>query len=964
MPNSCARSLISLLASAGLCIGLAACSSCDEGDGNGAIGTVPDTTSDAGDIGDTGGETDGACGSDDDCSGSTPVCNTESGTCVECTEGGDCASGQVCDTDAQECVASQCGSGSSGESCDPSLDAGEGWSCVDAGNGPVCMKSCSMSDGSSCSGTEICMRTGERSASAVCFPSQCQGPTDTQNCDGVDEHPRFRSYSNGAKCVNYSEDALLPSSISDRLEDCGSASLCVPSGTQGTGDACNVVTTGDCEEGQGCQACNAENTCQGRICRSICTSDSECGSQENSCLGLDNNDVVGEDVGFCAESCDLYDGQQDCNSMGEGCQRLTNNIGYCGEVGEKGNMERCTRGANECAEGLTCLGLRSEGAGSVVSRCLPECAPAGRDESIRRAAAGCGGTYHGRAAYAHGDPATVDIYANGNRLVDDLAPGATESGVMNADYFELDVDALNRGSVAIDVTDGSASDASNPELTEDIFASSGLVETWLVHWNGQLAITPIPIRRSVTQPGTGAMVGKIQGGTVVPDFESNGSAVDVDLVAVPQGGSLSSDKVVLGEELGSEALGEAFAEIEAGSFTLYAFPESANHQMSNKIAEVSGLQVGARERATFVLNGTADDSDSVGVEAVKLPYAEAPAAPRWSCVALGAGYCLNECRESDYGTDWCGENSSCAPFQGNTPPSYCLADGGATRDPGDDCTLRTLAPSCKEGARCSVDGSGQGKCRSLCVGGSDDSEGDLTCESAQTCSAARGEVGPCLNSCTPGQNMEDTSCPENLQACVTNVVGEEGDGQAAFCSASGTNEQGDECGGSGDPLTSLLQNCEPGTMCAHGTGIKDSLRLALQGMFLEKPRVSAGVCRQSVDNPTAPRPTCRPTCEPFADDPGCPDGEACGLDLANGTPLNGVCLEEGDNIDSPASETKCQDNIGKMCGDASYCLPQPASGGVIRRCFEFCNANTDEGCTEGECEELRGFGVGIGLCRL
>jgi len=319
MPRSRTLSIVRFFAGAALSLGLAFVTSCSSCDGNETvedIGTLQDTGTDVSDG--TGGETDLSCSSDDDCGGTTPVCNSETDRCVECTSTDNCTPGQVCNTERNECVSAQCGSGSRGDSCDPELETGRGWRCVDAGKGPRCMRSCSMNDGAACRDFEICMRTGGTADSAVCFLSQCQNPTDTQNCEGVEDHPRFGSYPEGAKCVNYSENALVPSGISNRLEDCGSASLCVPSGTQDTGEECNILTTGDCPEGADCRACNAENHCQDGTCRSICTSDGDCTETAESCIGLEEEQIVGDNTGFCAQPCDLYDGEDDCSVSGEG----------------------------------------------------------------------------------------------------------------------------------------------------------------------------------------------------------------------------------------------------------------------------------------------------------------------------------------------------------------------------------------------------------------------------------------------------------------------------------------------------------------------------------------------------------------------------------------------------------------------------------------------------------------------
>lgn len=100
------------------------------------------------------------CTSNSDCSGNTPICNTTTGTCVQCLENNDCPAGQICQNN--ECVVgTACSSNSDCSGSTPYCDTTTG-TCVqciensDCSSGQACSNNVCTACDSSCYGSYGC----------------------------------------------------------------------------------------------------------------------------------------------------------------------------------------------------------------------------------------------------------------------------------------------------------------------------------------------------------------------------------------------------------------------------------------------------------------------------------------------------------------------------------------------------------------------------------------------------------------------------------------------------------------------------------------------------------------------------------------------------------------------------------------------------------------------------------------
>lgn len=884
----------------------------------------------------------GACSSDGGGGANGAPQRDTGGSDVDEQDAGETDTEETVDPDGEEDTEEEGQCSEPREDCDPSEDAGPGFECIDAGFGPKCMQVCEGNG--NCPSDQVCLPSGEgEDAIAVCYPSQCQGPVDYARCSDVDSHPYLGDYgSEDARCSQIGQ------------ENCGSATLCVPGGTQETGDACTADSPIFCTS-ENCQPCNRENTCQDGTCQRICGADDDCNS--GSCVGLEHDGVVGENAGFCGEPCDAFSSGQ-CSDPNDGCTPLNGEIGYCRSSGEKGYMEQCQPAspddpsAHNCADGMDCIAMGQTSI-RVIARCLPRCnPPTGAEADQRENNATCGGTYYGRLAHFTDDSSALDIYLDDELAVDDLQAGSIDSGAAEDDFFTQDVNELfgkdeNRGKLKISVANGDSTDAGTPRTETVATLEGGRADTWVVHNDGSGdRLSRVPVPRGVPAPGEGNVT--VRAAHLVPDVQDGaGNAASVDIVLTTEGGD-PSNGTVLGEELFESAVTE-FAEVAEGTYDVYLFRSSDEHQSGNAVATLAGVEILDPAVVTLVLHGTVNTDDSVDFTGDQVPYAAPPKSPRYRCEPLdstapGTGVCMNECRTDDYGSDWCSEDNGCIGFRG---ASVCGPTGDSA--PGEDCSPGALLSGCEEGAVCTEDGGGNGTCRSRCVGGGT-SNTLLQCGEQTECNAQEGQLGDCGFGCTPNEDQSDSSCPENLESCIPEATGSDSE-ERAFCSPSGSKAEGEQCGGEGDPLTFLSQNCEPGTVCANGAGEGGSTDLALVGPYVHQDGYEPGTCQAAVDEPEAPTPTCRQLCDPMEEDP-CPEGQACGLDFLNESGAVGVCLDKVDEDDispdkTPATGNNCKtENLGKMCGDRSHCLPlgQPV-------CYQFCDWETKSGCDgDTECQ--------------
>ena len=853
------------------------------------------------------------CSSNDDCGGGLPVCGS-SGKCVECGSTSDCsAPGQVCQDNS--CQTGQCTS--VGDTCDPSKEAGVDFGCVDDGTGPACLKTCNTDGSSGCPNSQICLPSSdEMGAQDVCFQSQCDGPADTEGCKDITSHPLFGSYDNGAKCALVSNGAKI----------------CVPAGEKKAGESCTATSPLFCEEGEPCEVCASGNTCIQGVCKPVCTGDEDCSGSNISCVGDEEGILGSEGAGFCEEECEAFSRGQ-CSGADQGCTALNNDIGYCRPTGDKGFMEACTPPSDEmpqaleCQEGMDCLLFQaadSEAGRSAIHRCVPRCNPPSRDESnTADNDATCGGAMYGRFAHLKSAPATVDVYVDGTKVVEDLQAGGVsdaDSNAMGSQFFEL-----APGEREVKVVDGSASDASNPLLTVKPLVESGQVKTWAItEGSNGTTIQTVDVPRGVAAPAMGSGRSMIRAVHQVPDVTAMGNPVTVDLVAVEQGDDLSSG-ALLAEDVDFGDAG-AFVDVAGGvDYDLYVFENGATRTDGDELAKLTGITVTDETRWSLYLKGTLDSSDMEDVGVVAIPYSSAPEAPDLTCWTSSAepdpasGLCFEECTVDDYGKGICdGTSNACSSRLGG---HLCLPTGG--KQTGDSCDSGAFE-DCGGGSYCEQFGDGSGTCRSECVGGSS-SNPALECESSTTCAADMGDFGECRIGCDPGDNNSDTNCPSNLQTCFPAQV-TDGSAEGAWCSASDGKMEGDSCGGSGSGM--LVQNCEAGLFCSYAAG---------------DGRLISGNFARRTDE-MAPDPTCRANCTPFGSGSSCGSGQACMPDtlVSGGSVSVGVCLDRAQSAQGKATGQPCDPaDLGKMCGPSSMCL----QAGQNSLCIEFCDLTTGDNST-------------------
>ena len=131
------------------------------------------------------------------------------------------------------------------------------------------------------------------------------------------------------------------------------ARVCVPSGTQGIGQACSA--TNDCSEG---------GICLGQTigsCFEFCTNDGDCTGPGGLCL-LKLNDGVGgtvPNVTMCSQNCNPASATS-CNVTGLGCQIATDTatnktFTSCVAAGAGGDTAPCPNGTADCKSSFGCF---------------------------------------------------------------------------------------------------------------------------------------------------------------------------------------------------------------------------------------------------------------------------------------------------------------------------------------------------------------------------------------------------------------------------------------------------------------------------------------------------------------------------------------------------------------------------------------------------------------------------------
>jgi hypothetical protein len=633
---------------------------------------------------------------------------------------------------------------------------------------------------------------------------------------------------------------------------------------------------------------------------------------------------------------------------------LTLSAGYCGPAGTKGFMESCDPASTQnpdqrdCAEGMSCVVYQSSDEGAVeIARCTPLCdAPADDETTTRDNDATCGGEAYVRFAYVGASPSAVDIYIEGLRAYDDLGTDAVtdaDGGTPGAQYT-----SYAPGETQIQIVDGSASNNNSP--IEDIppILVGGEATTWAIAPDGQggLRLHMISDPRGISQPS--GTLAKIRGVHTVPDLtDGQGNDIPVDVVVVSADGDPSaagSTEVGVGLEPGDAG---DFATVTAEAVDVYLFATGSARTVGNQQAVFEDVSLSGGTRASLYIKGTVDDTDAEPLGFALVNHTNAPDAPVRQCVNSSGGdvgLCFQDCEFDDFGQNSCySSDNACRPFFDNS--GHCLPYGqadGTVKSVGESCDTTDWGP-CEEGSFCRRQGNGDGVCTAYCVGGGQFSA--LTCSSPQVCPAEEGNLSSCERPCMPSSSYGDTStCPSFFQSCVPeNITDDTMEAEGAYCSSSGMRTAGQTCGGTDSSSSSVWQNCEPGLVCGFDSGTADN-------------PFGGFVTRRSGQG--APAPTCRATCDPFAQGgSSCPSGEACAVNLAFNTSAEvGVCLVEAD-VSGQSTGTACaEEDLGKACGDGSIC----GISGQSRICLEFCDWETQTGCSGDTSCELPATGEPIG----
>ena len=305
------------------------------------------------------------CSSDSDCSGGTPICDTDSGECIantiiieedlceadsDCDEAGDiCRAGKCeagCRTsatcgDGEACVMESCVA--VGDACEAASECPAGLDCIDnkcleceansqCSGGAVCVDNACQecTSNSQCSGSQVCVE-----GACTTVPLQCSNvgeacvegaPTRRGfSCAKFEDDDQFYCY-NACQPREFCSGGFLndpdPTGACTSNDDCGPGQRCA---TGLSGSSCSALPAcmndGDC-------ASVPNTSCAGGFCSFNCSSDADCSGgaicdgDSSTCRACENDGECANGFfcndGSCIGEAYLYFSGEAC-SLGEIC---------------------------------------------------------------------------------------------------------------------------------------------------------------------------------------------------------------------------------------------------------------------------------------------------------------------------------------------------------------------------------------------------------------------------------------------------------------------------------------------------------------------------------------------------------------------------------------------------------------------------------------------------------------------
>ena len=187
----------------------------------------------------------------------------------------------------------------------------------------------------------------------------------------------------------------------------------------------------------------------------------------------------------------------------------------------------------------------------------------------------------------HGVPeATVDVYANGDVLLEDFEPGTiTDPMPLPAGEYDLKVTAAGAGA------DGDA-----VIEAQDVAVEAGTNITVAAHLDadGNPVLTPFANDVSATEPGQARLTVRHTAAAPAVDVRANGEVAFADVTNPKEGktdlaaGTISADVVLAGTD--DVAIGPADVTLKEGTNTIvYAWGSAEDDNLDLAVQEISGL---------------------------------------------------------------------------------------------------------------------------------------------------------------------------------------------------------------------------------------------------------------------------------------------------------------------------------------------------------------------------------------